>query len=133
MYAKISNNTVVEFPVNPMEQNPTISFPSDWQGGTLIDNTYVRVKDVEPPHIPIGFTLVQNNPVANGVNWYQDWSLQVLPLGQLKPTLSSYVTGLRYNSEVAGVSFANNVYSTDRESQTKYIGIAVTLFTANLQ
>ena len=32
MYAKITDNNVIEFPVNPMEQNPTISFPYDWGG-----------------------------------------------------------------------------------------------------
>ena len=43
------------------------------------------------------------------------------------------VTSKRYEVEVGGVKVSNVIYSTDRESQTKYVAVAVDISKSNVE
>lgn len=121
MYAKIANNTIVQYPANPRTDNPNVSIPVSWIGGTINGNNYVSVESANLPSVNLGWSYSETTPVKNGNVWKQTWSTYLQPKSQLKTT----ITSKRYEVEVGNVRINNNLYSTDRESQTKYVAIAV--------
>ena len=50
-----------------------------------------------------------------------------------KQLIKTAVTAKRYEVEVGGITVSNNVYSTDRESQTKYVAVAVDVSQSNVE
>lgn len=121
LYAKVSNNNIIEYPSNPRTDNPYVSFPENWGGGEINGNEYVTVNWSMPPSPNVGWQTVESNPVKYNDSWYQSWSASL----KEKPGIKSDVTNYRYLIEVGGVTVANNKYATDRESQTKYVAVAV--------
>jgi len=75
MYAKINNNTVVEYPVNIYEAHPNVSFPVEWTGGTVEGSTYVLVKRTNFPDAPHTKTVTESTPVLSNSEWVQVWTL----------------------------------------------------------
>lgn len=130
MYAKISNNTITEYPVSPYLENPNVSFAVGWKGGVVNDQTYVYVQNTQPPAANLGWIAVESTPIKRANNkWYQSWTTNIVS----KEKLKQVVAEKRYTVEVGGVSVANNVYATDRESQTKYVAVAVDIQQSNTQ
>jgi hypothetical protein len=128
MYAKISNNTIIDYPTNPIMDNPSVSFPSNWSGGIINDNEYVIVAYTDQPQTNIGWTIKETVPVyENG--WKQSWTTEMLPIEVLKHVVSAK----RYEVEVSGTVVANNKYATDRESQTKYVAVALDISQSNAE
>lgn len=121
MYAKISNNQIVQYPANPRTDNPYVSFPDNWGGGEINGNEYVSVNSSIPPVANIGWQVVESTPTNYGNSWYQTWSTSL----KNKDLIKNDVTNFRYEIEIGGVVVANNKYATDRESQTKYVAVAV--------
>lgn len=129
MYAKIVNGQIIEYPANPATENPFISFPLHWGGGVVGDNEYVKVIHTPQPTANIGWQYVETNPTPGEEVWLQTWSAKLLP----KPEIKLAVSSKRYEVEVGGVVIANNRYSTDRESQTKYVAVALDISQANVE
>lgn len=48
-YAKISGETILEFPSYPQRDNPRTSFADGWQGGEINGSTYVLVEIEDTP------------------------------------------------------------------------------------
>jgi hypothetical protein len=129
MYAKISNNEIVQYPANPAVDNPSISFPSNWNGGEVNGNEYVVINSSMPPMANIGWQITESTPENIGGSWYQTWNTSLKD----KDLIKTDVTNFRYQVEVGGVVVANNKYATDRESQTKYVAVAVDVSQANVE
>lgn len=127
MYAKISNNEISQYPANPFMENPSVSFPTNWVGGVINGSEYKFVTNSPPPTANIGWYYQETTPKSIGGVWYQSW----VPLLKTKENIKIDVTEKRYNVEVGGVSVSNNIYSTDRESQTKYVAVAVDIQQSN--
>lgn len=129
MYAKIANNAVIQYPTNPATDHPNIGFPPAWGGGTIGNDNYVTVSNINPPSVNIGWSYSESTPVLNGNNWVQNW----ITFLSSKEKIKSDVAGKRYEVENGGVRIANNRYSTDRESQTKYVAVAVDISQSNVE
>jgi hypothetical protein len=121
MYAKITNNIIVDYPANPRLDNPYVSFPDNWGGGDIDGFEYAIVNATTPPSVNLGWSYSELTPVLEEDHWDQTWQPYLLPNPQIKQAVSNK----RYDVEVGGVRIANNLYSTDRESQTKYVAVAV--------
>lgn len=121
MYVKISNNEVIQYPANPALDNPSVSFPAEWGGGAINDSEYALVESVSPPSVNVGWFFTEVNPTYSNNKWEQTWSVSLYD----KPQLKQIVTGYRYNVETGGVMVNGYPFSTDRESQTKYIAAVV--------
>lgn len=57
------------------------------------------------------------------------YEYEIPPLDILKIRKKEQLANLRWQKEVGGIEIDENMYSTDRESQTKYTSIAVNLMT----
>jgi len=121
MYAKILNNEIVQYPANPRVDNPFVSFPDNWGGGVVEGDEYVVISATTPPSVNLGWSVTEITPTYSNNNWEQAWSVSL----QTKPDLKQTVTSYRYNIEVGGVTVNGYPFSTDRESQTKYIAAVV--------
>lgn len=121
MYAIISNNNIVKYPANPALENYNVSFPVDWSGGEINGVEYIRVVPTVAPVANLGWIAIEEDPVQNNDVWFQTWETFLKPKEEIKTDVSNF----RYQIEVGGVVVANNKYSTDRESQTKYTAVAV--------
>jgi hypothetical protein len=121
MYAKVLNNELIHYPSNPRTDHTNVSFPINWSGGEINGDNYIVVSATTPPVINLGWTYTELTPeIIDGI-WTQTWSTQLKSNDEIKSEVSSK----RYEIEVGGVRISNNVYSTDRESQTKYVAVAV--------
>jgi hypothetical protein len=129
MYAKITNNQVIQYPANPGLDNPSVSFPAGWGGGPVGINQYVVVVSTQPHVANLGWQFTESIPVQNNGIWEQVWKTELLARDQIKQTVS----GKRYSVEVGGVRIANNLYATDRESQTKYVAVALDIQQSNVE
>jgi hypothetical protein len=129
MYAKISNNEIIQYPANPRADHPNVGFPDNWGGGDMFGDFYAIVQSVAPPSVNIGWSYTESSPTFNGNNWIQTWTTSLLPNEQIKQQVSNK----RYEVEVGGVTVSNNTYSTDRESQTKYVAVALDISQSNTE
>lgn len=129
MYAKIANNEIVQYPADPRTDNPNVGFPNNWGGGTIDNVEYILVNQVIPPNVNLGWSYTESTPVIEGDRWVQTWDTNLKPFIEIKTDISNH----RYNVEVGGVKIANNLYSTDRESQTKYVAVAVDISQSNVE
>ena len=129
MYAKIQNNTIVQYPADPMMDNPFVSFPSNWGGGDINGTKYVVVNSVSQPSANLGWIVTESSPVISNGVCNQTWSNNLLPIEFLKTAISNK----RYEVEVSGTVVANNKYATDRESQTKYVAVALDISQSNAE
>jgi hypothetical protein len=129
MYAKISNNQLIQYPANPRLDNPYVSFPDNWGGGVINDQEYVLVQPRTPPVPDLGWTITERSPILSDGVWRQTWETTLLNNEGLK----NAVTNKRYAVEVGNTRVANNIYSTDRESQTKYVAVAVEISQSNAE
>jgi hypothetical protein len=121
MYAIVLNNEIVQYPANPRVDNPFVSFPDNWGGGEINDIEYVVVSSSTPPSINLGWSYTESTPVQSNSSWQQSWTTSLKP----KESIKYDITNKRYEVEVGGVVISNNTYATDRESQTKYVAVAV--------
>lgn len=121
MYAIVSNGIITKYPANPAEENINVSFPENWGGGEVNGIHYVRVNPTVPPLANLGWVVVESDPIQNGELWFQSWQSFIKPKEDIKKDVSRK----RYEIEVGSVVVANNKYATDRESQTKYVAVAV--------
>lgn len=77
MFVKVSNNVVLQYPANPYVDNPNISFPDNWQGGTVNNIDYALVYGTNIPEGNSTYESVEGNPtLGSDGKWYQSWSLQ---------------------------------------------------------
>jgi hypothetical protein len=119
MYAKIVNNTITQYPANPWTDNPWVSIPDNWGGGDINGTEYVYVSHTDQPQANVGWTVKETAPIFQD-NWKQSWTTEILPVADLKQIVSAK----RYEVEVSGTVVSNVKFSTDRESQTKYVAVA---------
>jgi len=128
-YAKISNNELIQYPADPAFDNPSVSFPVNWGGGEIDGINYELVKSSESPSINIGWTYTESTPIFDGNTWIQTWSTSLLPNDVIK----QQITKKRYEIEVSGTVISNVKFSTDRESQTKYVAVALDISQSNAE
>ena len=129
MYAKISSNTIINYPAFPSLEHPNVGFPENWQGGNVNGDEYVYVYPTAKPVANVGWEYTESQPTVSNNVWSQTWVSSLLPRELLKRS----VTSKRYEVEVGGITVSNNVYSTDRESQTKYVAVAVDVSQSNVE
>ena len=129
MYAKISSNTIIKYPAFPTMDHPSVGFPENWQGGTVNDDEYVYVQRTEKPVANVGWEYTEGRPNLSDNGWIQVWNPSLLDKNLIKRAVASK----RYEVEVSGITVSNNVYSTDRESQTKYVAVAVDISRSNAE
>ena len=129
MYAKISSNTVINYPAFPSLEHPNVGFPENWQGGNINGDEYVYIQPTGKPVANIGWEYTESQPVLSDNGWVQVWASSLLDRELIKRA----VTSKRYEVEVGGVKVSNVVYSTDRESQTKYVAVAVDISRSNVE
>ena len=129
MYAKISNNEIIQYPANPRTDNPSVSFPDNWGGGEINSNEYVVISYTTPPSINLGWIYTESTPVQSNGTWQQSWTTSL----KSKEEIKQEITDKRYQVEIGGVAISNNVYATDRESQTKYVAVAVDISQSNTE
>jgi hypothetical protein len=74
MYAKVKNDKITSYPVDPSRLHPQVIFPAGWEGGVIEGEHYVAVKRVESPTVSYMQNLVEKTPEKNdsGV-WVQAW------------------------------------------------------------
>ncbi len=128
MYVKLnSNNQIVAYPAFPNVDNPSVSIPFDWDGGTIGDYTYARVRMESKPNANLGWEYVEANPaISENTNlWTQQWETRLLDKAGIKEAIKAK----RYDVETAGVTLNGKTYATDRESQGKYTGVVAALAT----
>ena len=123
MYAIVSNNNIVKYPVNPWFDNPYTNVPHSFTGGNIANNYYVSVNTTPQPNVNWIYTISEGNPILVNNTWAQNWNINLLPQDELITSLAKK----RYNIEVGGTNVANVIYATDRESQTKMTAMAVAL------
>jgi len=128
-FAKIKNGQVLQYPTSPRADHPNISFSEAWAGGVVEGDTYVVVHDTTIPQPKMGWFTKDTGPALVDDRWERTWSSEILP----KDDLKRVVTEKRYEIEVGGTKVNNIIYATDRESQTKYIAVAIELQQANTQ
>lgn len=77
MFAKVSDSVLLQYPTNPYQDNPNVSFPDDWKGGIVNGNEYVLVYANNIPGSNSTYEAVQENPtLGSDGKWYQSWSLK---------------------------------------------------------
>ena len=81
-----------------------------------------------------GFTEVPDPPPVDERFYYvnTDGSIAEKPLEQCKQVVISELANLRWSKENKGITYANNIFATDRESRVNYVG-ALTQASANNQ
>lgn len=131
MFAKVSETEVVDYPVNPVADFPHMSFPPNWSGGIIGNHQYVIVQRTLPPDSGMGKIVTEGTPVLEDGVWKQSWNISYKPLEEHKKEIKEVLADLRYRKEIAGVTVSGIQFATDRESQTKYIAIAVDLSQAD--
>lgn len=129
MYAKVLDNNIIQYPADPLADHKNTSFPVNWGGGVIGDSEYVVVNPTGCPSLNIGWKAVEDTPINIDGVWQQNWISLIKPRGDIKSDVSSK----RYLVEVGGVRINNNLYATDRESQTKYVAVAVDIQQANTE
>lgn len=129
MFAKVLNDQIIQYPSNPNIDNPNVSFAVNWNGGTIAGNTYVIVESTNIPSANLGWKIIETTPAKENDVWKQTWTPSLLPTDKLKNT----ITNKRYDVEIGGVRVGDHIYSTDRESQTKYVAILVNISQSNTQ
>lgn len=68
-YARIQNNQVAQYPVNPMIEHPSVSFPINWGGGNIDGIDYVRVEDVPFPTVGNYQKISEQTPINDKGVW----------------------------------------------------------------
>jgi len=123
MFAKISNNQVIQYPAYPDSDHPNISFPREWQGGVVENDIYSFVSESDRPSCNLGWTYTELTPYYNSSTntTIQQWSTTL----QSTPDLIETITNKRYDVETGGVNIGGVVYASDRDSQAKYTGISL--------
>ena len=129
MYAKISSNTITNYPAFPSLEHPNVGFPENWLGGNVNGDEYVYVQPTKKPVANIGWEYTESQPILSDNGWVQVWTSSLLDRELIKRA----VTSKRYEVEVGGIKISNNMYSTDRESQTKYVAVAVDISRSNVE
>lgn len=73
MYAKISNNQVVNYPVNIYAELPHVSFPVGWEGGIVEGEEFALITPVAYPEVPHTKTVSEGTPEFVSGQWQQVW------------------------------------------------------------
>jgi hypothetical protein len=120
---------VADYPANPHNENSNVSFPNNWNGGTIQGKTYAKVLASEMPAMSLSKVIIEKTPVFNGNDWIQVWDTQLRPNDEIKVMLADK----RYDVEVGGVRVDNYIYDTNRESQTKYVAVAFDISQSNTE
>lgn len=127
LYAKIKDGSIEQYPSYPNVDHPNVSFPENWAGGVINGDEYVVVNGSEFPSVNIGWTVVEGQPVNIDGSWFTTYTTTLLSNEELK----RIVTNIRMRKENNGVKVGDYVYDTSRESQTKYIAVALDILRAN--
>jgi len=79
-FAKISGDTVLEFPSYPQRDNPNTSFGEGWSGGTVNGSTYVTVEvENTPPTDYLTQDTEALTPAKINGKWVQKYSVVNVP------------------------------------------------------
>ena len=105
MYAKISNNKIIEYPSDPRTNHPNVSFPGNWSGGIIESNTYVSVVSTSPPIANAGYFMVEDTPVFANSVWMQVWKQQLIPLDIYKASTISAIDAKFTQISTGGYSY----------------------------
>ena len=140
MFAIVSNNLVTTYPAYPDRDNPNISCPENWGGGTIGNTTYCKVIAGTIPSANMGWSVSETTPTYD--------SNTNLVTQQYTTTFTldtdmylNYISNQRFAAETSGVPIANVLgdgvsytFPSDRPSQSKYAAITLTLMqpTTNL-
>jgi hypothetical protein len=124
MFVKLVGNNVIQYPSDPKSENPNVSFPDNWNGGVVDGYTYSYVQTPGAPSVNLGWIAVSTNTIyKEGNSWYTAWESKLAPQEELE----SIIANKRYQVEVGGIAVNGYIYSTDRDSQTKYVGVSLNI------
>lgn len=129
MYAIVFNNQIVQYPANPRVENPSVSFPVNWSGGSINGVEYVTVQPTTPPSVNIGWACTESTPIFENNSWVQTWTTSL----KSKREIKQLVSNKRFEVEVGGVVVGNNVYATDRGTQSKYVVVGYEIQQSNTE
>ena len=73
MYVRIENGAVAAYPVDLHVEQPSTSFPWDWDGGVVGGVEYARVVPVDVPRIYYTKNYAEGQPAKVGGAWTQTW------------------------------------------------------------
>lgn len=73
MYARIENGAVAAYPVDLLVEQPSTSFPWDWDGCVVGGIEYARVMPVDVPGIDYTKNYAEGQPAMVGGEWTQTW------------------------------------------------------------
>jgi hypothetical protein len=123
MFVKLVGNNFIQYPADPKIDNPSVSFPDNWEGGVVDGFTYARVNTPNVPSVNLGWQAISNNTLYKREDnkWYTTYSVKLQDKNELLGTIANH----RYTVETGGVVVNNCVYSTDRDSQTKYASVSL--------
>jgi hypothetical protein len=83
MYAKIENNTVVQWPISNIQQLfPNTSFPLPITDADL-PSGYVTVGVTAPPVAAADQKVVPSTPIRTGSTWVQSWSVLAMDASEI--------------------------------------------------
>jgi hypothetical protein len=118
IFGIVKENLLVKYPSDPRYDFINVSFPLNWEGGTIEGVKYVKLTKTDKPNGKLGWVVVDIYPIynANDDILLQTWQLQYI--GNIK--LKTLISKKRYDIETNGLMIDDNYYKTDRESQTKY-------------
>lgn len=124
MFARIENNSIVEFPVNIRLLYPTVSWPQDLE--TLSDaelpKNIVRIYDTTPDlsSTEHKFSIALPNSFMNsGGKWIRTYSIIKTPLPKIKAEIKQKVTAKREEIEFSGITVNGLQIDTTLKSQTR--------------
>jgi hypothetical protein len=73
MFARVKDNIVASYPVDPRAEQTDTSFPWDWLGGVVNGVEYVWVCPVDVPKTALSQNVVEGTPVFENGVWVQSW------------------------------------------------------------
>lgn len=118
IFGIVENDILIKYPSDPSYDLINVSFPSNWEGGTIENVKYVKLTKTEKPNSKFGWIVIELTPIydKNKDTLTQIWDVQFVGIIQFK----SLISKKRYAQETSGLNIDGNVFKTDRESQTKY-------------
>jgi hypothetical protein len=121
-YALITDGAVAEYPFDPAllrSMFPSVSFPPVPSDEALAGFGVFPVEAAAPPNVTSDQVAEEAAPVKSGGKWRQAWAVRSRTADELaaaKRAKLAELAALRYEREVAGITFAGKVIPTDRQT-----------------
>ena len=99
MFAKIKNNTVVEWPITNIRiLFPNISFPEVLTDSAMPEN-YVMVNASVPPSVASNQKVVGGKPIKQGTKWVQGWDIVSISQSEIDEQKFALENSVRANRD----------------------------------